>query len=608
MLATLISLVSTSHASAFSIFTNAVGSTVQETLALAPRWSSLSGLNDGIQVGVQSDFAAALNLAPGQPSLVEERVRDAFGAWENSALQFDLVVNSTDVAEGTSAGFEIDLFAVQNSHAVFAGTSFFGFAAVDSNSFSNSRPLTNGQTTPGYSITGVDIYLNIDNFAFLAPLGQAIQLDILTRVLIHEIGHGIGLGHPNSDDLFGAQPNYDTDTDPLNEMSIDPGDPFAMLTASNFRDHQAIMSNGPCGIPATAFCAASAFTSLQYDDIGGRDTLYPVIPEPSTVVLVGLGLIVLGLRSQATLGLIVLASFMGVADLAEAQVTIAFAAGTSSANESNAETLVQVTLSTGGATLVAPVSVDVALGSGSATIPDDYMLSSSSLFFPAGSGDGTAYILSVTTIDDSLVEGDETVILALDAGSLTGPATLGAQQSHSVTITDNDSATVSFALAASSVAEAGQSHEVEVTLHLTGTAAGAPTLATAVSVGVWNGVGCGRCFIADTATAGADYSFANPTVSFAAASTDGDSQAVTLTVSDDSSVEDDETLTLRLDNLQFPPSAAAAQFGSIRMHEVTIVDDDPESPPETVALGPFALGLLGSLLLLLGGLRLAHRP
>jgi len=44
------------------------------------------------------------------------------------------------------------------------------------------------------------------------------------------------------------------------------------------------------------------------------------------------------------------------------------------------------------------------------------------------------------------------------------------------------------------------------------------------------------------------------------------------------------------------------------MHEVTIVDDDPESPPETVALGPFALGLLGSLLLLLGGLRLAHRP
>jgi len=107
---------------------------------------------------------------------------------------------------------------------------------------------------------------------------------------------GIGLDHPNSDDPFGARPNYDIDTDPLNEMSIDPSDPFAMLAASNFRDHQAIMSNGPCGIPATEFCAASAFTSLRYDDIGGRDTLYPVIPEPSTVVLVGLGLIVLGRR------------------------------------------------------------------------------------------------------------------------------------------------------------------------------------------------------------------------------------------------------------------------------------------------------------------------
>ena len=291
MLAALISLVSTSHASAFSTFTNVVGSTVQETLASAPRWSSLSGLTDGIQVGVQSDFAAALNLAPGQPSLVEERVRNAFGAWENSALQFDLI-NSTDVAEGTSAGFEIDLFAVQSSHAIFAGTNFFGFASVDSSSFSNSRPLTNGQTTPGYSITGADIYLNIDNFAFLAPhFGQNTLLDIMTRVLIHEIGHAIGLGHPNSDNPFGAQPNYDTDTDPLNEMSIDPSNPFAMLAVSNFRDHQAIMSNGPCGIPATAFCAASAFTSLQHDDIGGRDTLYPVIPEPSTALLLGIGLV-----------------------------------------------------------------------------------------------------------------------------------------------------------------------------------------------------------------------------------------------------------------------------------------------------------------------------
>ena len=295
MLAAQILLFSSSHAGAFSIFSNVVGSTVQETLALAPRWSSLSGLDDGIQVGIQSDFAAALNLAPGQPSLVEDRVRNAFGAWENSALHFDLT-NSTGIAEGTSAGFEVDLFAVSSSHAVFANNGFFGFADVDSNAFSNSRPLTNGQTTPGYSITGVDIYLNIDNFALLAPLGQATQLDVMTRVLIHEIGHGIGLDHPNGDNPFGARPNYDTDNDPLNEMPIDPGDPFAMLAASNFRDNQAIMSNAPCGVPATAFCAAAAFTTLQYDDIGGRDTLYPVIPEPSTVVLVSLGLIVLGGR------------------------------------------------------------------------------------------------------------------------------------------------------------------------------------------------------------------------------------------------------------------------------------------------------------------------
>ena len=297
VLAALLSLVSASHASAFSIFTNIVGDTVQETLALAPRWSSLSGLDDGIQVGIQTDFAAALNLAPGQASLIEERVHDAFGAWENSALQFDLAFEA-GVSEGTVAGFEVDLFAVSNSHSVFANNGFFGFAAVDSTSFSDSRPLTNGQSTPGYSITGVDIYLNIDNFAFLAPLGQATQLDVLSRVLMHEIGHGIGLDHPNIDDPFGSRPNYDTDSNPLNEMPIDPSDPFAMLVASNFRDHQTIMSNGPCGIPATQFCAAAAFTSLQYDDIGGRDTLYPAIPEPSTAVLVGLGLVGLAAKRR----------------------------------------------------------------------------------------------------------------------------------------------------------------------------------------------------------------------------------------------------------------------------------------------------------------------
>ncbi len=283
---------------AFSILAGATGSTIQETLESAPRWSSLSGLDDGIQVGVQANFAAALDLAPGQASLVEQRVRDAFGAWRNPALDFDVTFDAAGTAEGTRVGFEIDLFAVGNSHPVFTGNAFFGFADVDTTAFSARRPLTNGRSFPGFSISGVDIYLNIDNFAFLASLGRATRLDILSRVLIHEIGHGIGLDHPNANDPFGARPNYDTDFDPLNDMAIDPNDPFSNLIASEFRDEQAIMSNGPCGIPALGFCAAAAFSALRPDDVGGRDALYPVVPEPSTGLLIALGMTALGHRRR----------------------------------------------------------------------------------------------------------------------------------------------------------------------------------------------------------------------------------------------------------------------------------------------------------------------
>jgi hypothetical protein len=268
------------RARAFSLSTSLTGSTLQETFELAPRWSSLSGLDDGIQVGVHPDFASSLSLTSGEELLIEQRVLDAFGTWGNSALDFDITMGAAGTVEGTNTGFEFDLFAVGNSHSVFASNNFFGFTTVDASSFSSNRPLTNGQSFPGYSITGVDIYINVDNLAFLEPLGQATRLDVLTRILIHEIGHGIGLGHPNSNNPLGVQTNYDTDFDPLNSMSIDPNDPFSALLVSDFRNDQAIMSNGPCGVPAVEFCAAAAFTTLQLDDAGGRDALYPAAPEP----------------------------------------------------------------------------------------------------------------------------------------------------------------------------------------------------------------------------------------------------------------------------------------------------------------------------------------
>lgn len=271
-------------AQAFAIF-RGFGATPAETLQMAARWSSTTGLADGIQVAVQPGLAAAL-AAPGEdPALVERAVLTGLNAWEQGSPVLDI-----DVLLETRGYFEVNLYARPNSDPVFANNSFFGFADPRSR-LDTSRPLTNGQSFRGFVIYHADVYLNIDNLMSLVPLGPELRRDVITRVTMHEFGHALGLGHPNANNPFGAQTNYDTDRKPRNVMVIDPQDPFADIQASPRTNDQAIMSNGPCGIPPT-LCDAASYTALRRDDRGGRDVLYPA-PEPSTALLVGLGCLAL---------------------------------------------------------------------------------------------------------------------------------------------------------------------------------------------------------------------------------------------------------------------------------------------------------------------------
>ena len=216
-------------------------------------------------------------------------------------------------------------------------------------------------------------------------------------------------------------------------------------------------------------------------------------------------------------------------------------------NSSDAESVSSVSLTVDlSAASSQDVTVDYAVTGTATGSGTDYTLANGTLTISAGSTTGTITIAGI--IDDSLDEPNETVIVTLSNPS---NATLGSDDAHTYTITDNESTpTIDFNTTSSSGAESVSSKAI--TVDLSGTSSQNVTVDYAIT---------------GTATgSGTDYTLSSGTLTLSSGSTSG-----TITIAsivNDTLDENNETVILTLSN----PSNAI--LGSDSVHTYTIFDND----------------------------------
>ena len=192
------------------------------------------------------------------------------------------------------------------------------------------------------------------------------------------------------------------------------------------------------------------------------------------------------------------------------------------------------------------VTVDYAVTGTATGSGTDYTLANGTLTIVAGSTSGTITIASI--VNDTLDEANETVIVTLSNPS---NASLGSDDTHTYTITDNDNApVVDFNTTSSNGAESVSAKAITVDLS---TASGQNVTVDYAVTGTATG-------------SGTDYTLANGTLTISAGSTSG---AITIaSIVNDTLDEANETVIVTLS------SPTSATLGSDDTHTYTINDND----------------------------------
>ncbi|WP_185783799.1 beta strand repeat-containing protein, partial [Croceivirga lutea] len=224
-----------------------------------------------------------------------------------------------------------------------------------------------------------------------------------------------------------------------------------------------------------------------------------------------------------------------------------------------------------GATTQNSFTVDYVITDGSANIGSDYnTVASGTLSFPASTDDGDAQSISVSMIDDTLIEGNEDLTFTLSNISTSIINLVDADGLG--TIIDNEIANAStgVSIADFTVDEA---------------------IGTVDFVVSYNGATVQDAFTVDyaitdgTANSGSDYNATlTGQLAFPAGTTSGDQQTVTVTIIDDTAIEGDQDLNGTLSNL------STTLINIVDANGVgTITDNDVATPTTGLTAADFSV-------------------
>lgn len=322
-------------------------------------------------------------------------------------------------------------------------------------------------------------------------------------------------------------------------------------------------SNGAVSVPYTVtagtatagtdYTASNGSLSWASGDAANKTFTITVLDDAVSEVNETLTVALGAPTGGATLGTPATATVTISSDDTPPPGTLQLSASTYSGSEASGQRTITITGTRINGTNGA-VSVPYTVTAGTATAGSDYTASNGT--FTWANGDSATKTFTITVIDDSAVESNETLTVALGTPSGT---TLGSPTSATVTIASDDVApagTLQFSASTYSGGEASALRTITVSVARAGGTNGAVSVPYTVTAGTADNI--------------ADYTASNGTLNWA--NGDAATKTFTITVVDDALFEPNETVLVALG------SPTGTTLGSPSTATVTIVSDDTTAP------------------------------